>query len=47
MVALVPENLGDSINSTGDENFPFVTDDNILYFSSNGLTGFGGFDIFS
>jgi hypothetical protein len=27
-----PENLGESINSTGDENFPFVTEDNILYF---------------
>jgi outer membrane protein OmpA-like peptidoglycan-associated protein len=42
-----PENLGNSINSTEDENFPFVTDDNVLYFSSNGLTGFGGLDIFS
>jgi outer membrane protein OmpA-like peptidoglycan-associated protein len=42
-----PVNLGDSINSTEDENFPFVTDDNVLYFSSNGLTGFGGLDIFS
>jgi hypothetical protein len=31
----------------GDENFPFITDDNILYFSSNGITGFGGLDIFS
>jgi outer membrane protein OmpA-like peptidoglycan-associated protein/tetratricopeptide (TPR) repeat protein len=42
-----PENLGDKINTVGDENFPFVTDDNILYFSSNGLTGFGGSDVFS
>jgi hypothetical protein len=31
-----------SINTAGDENFPFITDDNILYFSSNGITGFGG-----
>lgn len=43
----VPENLGNSINTIGDENFPFINDENILYFSSNGLTGFGGFDIFS
>jgi outer membrane protein OmpA-like peptidoglycan-associated protein/tetratricopeptide (TPR) repeat protein len=43
----IPENLGNSINTTGDENFPFITDDNILYFSSNGITGFGGLDIFS
>ena len=42
----VPENLGNSINTTEDENFPFISDDNILYFSSNGLTGFGGLDIF-
>lgn len=42
-----PENLGDKINTSGDENFPFVTEDNILYFSSNGLTGFGSLDVFS
>lgn len=43
----VPENLGNSINTIGDENFPFINEENILYFSSNGLTGFGGLDIFS
>ncbi|MFV8336476.1 OmpA family protein [Flavobacterium sp. RSP29] len=42
-----PENLGNKINTVGDENFPFVTEDAILYFSSNGLTGFGSFDVFS
>lgn len=42
-----PENLGKKINTAGDENFPFVTDDAILYFSSNGLTGFGSLDVFS
>lgn len=41
-----PENLGDKINTAGDESFPFVTDDNVLYFASNGLTGFGGLDVF-
>lgn len=42
-----PENLGNKINTVENENFPFIADNNILYFSSNGLTGFGGFDIFS
>ena len=42
-----PENLGDKINTVENENFPFIADNNVLYFSSNGLTGFGGFDIFS
>lgn len=42
-----PENLGNKINTAGDENFPFVTDDGILYFSSNGLMGLGSFDVFS
>ncbi|MFE3869555.1 OmpA family protein [Flavobacterium sp. LS2P90] len=42
-----PENLGDKINTVGDENFPFISDDGILYFSSNGLVGFGGLDVFS
>ncbi len=42
-----PENLGDKINTEGDESFPFVSDENILYFASDGLIGFGGFDIFS
>lgn len=41
-----PQNLGDKINTAGNENFPFVSDDNILYFSSNGWIGFGGLDIF-
>lgn len=42
-----PMNLGDKINTPGDESFPFITEDNILYFASNGLTGFGGLDVFS
>ncbi|WP_366185020.1 OmpA family protein [Flavobacterium ovatum] len=43
----LPENLGNKINTVGDESFPFISDDNILYFASNGLVGFGGLDIFS
>lgn len=42
-----PQNLGNEINTTGDELFPFVADDGTLYFSSNGQTGLGGMDIFS
>jgi peptidoglycan-associated lipoprotein len=41
-----PENLGPDINTTGDELFPFIREDSILYFSSNGLPGMGGQDIF-
>ncbi|MBR5118611.1 MAG: OmpA family protein [Muribaculaceae bacterium] len=40
------ENLGDQINTPGDERFPYVRDDSTLYFSSNGHAGFGGLDLF-
>lgn len=42
-----PVNLGDKVNTTEDESFPFISDEGVLYFSSKGLTGLGGFDIFS
>tara|TARA_R110002050_G_scaffold227010_4_gene362707 strand:+ start:24826 stop:26760 length:1935 start_codon:yes stop_codon:yes gene_type:complete len=41
-----PENLGDVINTKGRETFPFISEDNELYFSSNGHLGLGGLDIF-
>jgi outer membrane protein OmpA-like peptidoglycan-associated protein/YHS domain-containing protein len=41
-----PVNLGPKVNTEGKENFPFITDDNKLYFSSNGRKGFGALDIF-
>ncbi|QBZ98780.1 OmpA family protein [Flavobacterium sangjuense] len=41
-----PENLGESINTAGRETYPFVSDDNELYFASDGQPGIGGFDIF-
>ncbi|MES2778298.1 MAG: OmpA family protein [Bacteroidota bacterium] len=42
-----PENLGNLINTEGDELFPFVQDKKqILLFSSNGRFGLGGFDLF-
>lgn len=41
-----PKNAGKKINTEGDEMFPFVFNDSLLYFSSNGHPGFGGLDIF-
>lgn len=40
------ENLGDDINTVGDEEFPYMLTDSIMYFSSNGHPGLGGLDIF-
>ena len=40
------ENLGEQINTAGDERFPFVRTDSVLYFSSNGHAGLGGLDLF-
>ncbi|MFH1005835.1 MAG: OmpA family protein [Bacteroidota bacterium] len=42
-----PQNLGSEINTAGDESFPYISSNNVLYFSSNGQTGFGGLDLFS
>ncbi|WP_448606279.1 OmpA family protein [Paenimyroides ceti] len=41
-----PENLGPHINTEGRENFPFVTANDELYFSSDGRPGLGGLDVF-
>jgi outer membrane protein OmpA-like peptidoglycan-associated protein len=42
-----PINLGDKINTEGDEMFPFLEDKNgTFFFSSNGRFGLGGLDIF-
>jgi peptidoglycan-associated lipoprotein len=40
------ENLGEFINTSGDEMFPYVRTDSILYFASDGHPGFGGLDLF-
>ena len=40
------ENLGEQINTPGDEMFPCVRTDSVLYFSSDGHPGFGGLDLF-
>lgn len=42
-----PENLGDNINTASRETFPFVTSEEILYFSSDGHLGLGGLDVFA
>lgn len=42
----VPINLGSTINTPGQEVFPFLYDDGTLYFASDGWGGFGGLDIF-
>ncbi len=41
-----PVNLGSSINTEGRETFPFVSQENELYFASDGHPGVGGLDIF-
>jgi outer membrane protein OmpA-like peptidoglycan-associated protein len=41
-----PVNLGSKINTEGNEQFPSITDDNLLYFSSDSRQGLGGLDIY-
>lgn len=41
-----PENLGPVFNTEARETFPFISDENELYFASDGQLGLGGLDIF-
>lgn len=41
-----PVNLGSVINTEGRETFPYIFDNNILFFSSDGRPGLGGLDIY-
>lgn len=41
------QNLGVNINTEGREMFPYISEDNTLYFSSDGHFGLGGLDVFS
>ncbi len=41
-----PRNLGELINTPGDELFPTLRGDSVLYFASDGHPGMGGLDIF-
>ncbi len=42
----VPRNLGSRINTNGNELFPFIHNDTILFFASDGHPGMGSLDIF-
>lgn len=41
-----PQNLGSKVNTEGRESFPYITNNNELYFSSDGHFGLGGYDVF-
>lgn len=42
-----PRNLGPNVNTQGKEMFPFVDENELLYFSSNGyIDGMGGLDVY-
>ncbi len=41
-----PKNLGEAINSSGNEMYPFIGEKEKIYFSSDGRKGMGGLDIF-
>ena len=40
------ENMGEQINTAGDEMFPYCRTDEVIYFASNGHPGYGGLDLF-
>lgn len=42
-----PRNLGSFVNTDGNETTPYITDENILYFSSDGHKGMGKLDVFA
>ena len=41
-----PENLGPKVNTKSRETFPYLTEEDLLYFASDGHLGIGGLDIF-
>lgn len=43
---ITPINLGQYINSSGNEVFPFLQNDSVLYFSSSANRNMGGLDVF-
>ena len=42
-----PVNLTGSLNTESRETFPYITEDNELYFASDGHPGLGGLDVFA
>ncbi len=41
-----PQNMGPKVNTAGDEMYPLITPDSVLYFASEGHPGLGGLDLF-
>lgn len=41
-----PINLGEKVNTEGQELFPWITNEGLLFFASDGHTGLGGLDVF-
>lgn len=41
-----PQNVGDKVNTEGDEMFPQIDEEGNLFFASNGHAGLGGLDLF-
>jgi len=41
-----PENLGSKVNTKHREQFPYISDLDVLYFASDGHLGYGGLDVF-
>lgn len=42
-----PENMGTTVNTPGNEMFPFIADDGTFYFSSDAHNNLGGLDVFA
>lgn len=41
-----PVNLGNAVNTQSNELYPYLDSDNNLYYSSDGIQGYGGYDIY-
>lgn len=41
-----PQNLGPGVNTAHREQFPFISEEDVLYFASDGHQGFGNLDIY-
>nr|WP_298332322.1 OmpA family protein [uncultured Christiangramia sp.] len=41
-----PQNLGAGVNTAHREQFPFISENDVLYFTSDGHQGFGNLDIY-
>jgi len=46
-IAGSPVNLGPEVNTAGRETFPFIDQDQMLYFATDARAGMGGLDIYS